>query len=66
MASRVVIAFRDGTKREWPDPKLRVIKSREYIIRYGEGIVTLIDPYNAHTTWPLDIITSIVEESYAG
>lgn len=62
MSVRVVIEFRDGTKREWPDPKSSVMNSRGYRVKYGDGVVTLMDPYDHSITWPLDIIASITEE----
>jgi len=62
MSARVIITFRDGVKKEFPDPKSGVISQRGYCVKYGEGIVTLIDPYDVWTTWPLDIIASVTEE----
>ena len=65
MSARVVIKFRDGVVREWPDPKSHVIYRRGYRVVYENGVLRLMDPYETWTSWPRDIIESVTEEPQA-
>ena len=63
MSTRVVIKFRDGVVREFPDPKSHVINGRGYRVVYENGVLRVMDPYDVWTSWPLDIIESVTEET---
>lgn len=65
MSGRIVINFRNGTKKEWPDPASRVIYTREHSINYKDG-VAYVSIYDGPTeTFPLDTIENVYEEPRA-
>lgn len=65
MSVRVVVNFRDGTKREWPDPASRVISSREYVVSYKDGVMSIGRYEEATETFPLDLVGNVYEEPRA-
>lgn len=62
MSARVVVKFRDGTVREFPDPRVGVTNMRGYRVVYENGVLRVMDPYDVWLNWPLDIIESVIEE----
>lgn len=65
MSARVVIKFRDGVTKEYPDPKSGVVTQRGYRVVYENGVLRLMDPYDVWISWPMDIIESVTEEPQA-
>ena len=65
MSARVVIKFRDGVVKVYPDLKQGFVNQRGYKVVYENGVLRLMDPYDVWTSWPLDIIESVVEEPQA-
>lgn len=57
MAAKVVINFRDNTFIEFSKPSVK-----GYRVVYREGVVSIVDPFEAETSYPLDTVKSIYEE----
>jgi len=61
VSQRIIIRFRDKSCTTLPDPRSKIISVKSYVVAYGNGIVTITDPYSVKTTYPLDLIESIEE-----
>ena len=64
MPASVKIKFRDGTIKQYPDPKQAIVNGRGYKVVVEHGVLRLMDPYDVWTSWPLDIIESIEEQPF--
>ncbi len=55
---RIVIKFRDGTEREFPDER-RSGGSYANSIRYEGSFVVVKDPWDKETAFPVDMVAEV-------
>lgn len=57
MSARIVVNFRDGTKREWPPKGLLA----EYYAKYENNMLIIYDRHDQTISFPLDTVASVEE-----